>query len=147
MTLRLNELAPAAGSKPAKTRVGRGIGSGIGKTCGRGIKGAGARKSGGIRPGFEGGQMPLKIRLPKFGFFSRKKAVTTELPLSAILSLSETEIDILTLKNADLISSKFLNVKVVMSRNTKVEKAVTLKGIGVTQSVKTAIEAAGGKVE
>ena len=105
MGLRLNQLAPNPGSKPAKTRVGRGIGSGIGKTSGRGIKGAGARKSGGTRHGFEGGQMPLKIRL------------------------------------------KFKNVKIVMSKNTKVEKAITLSGIYVTKSVKAAIEAAGGKVE
>lgn len=147
MTLRLNELAPAAGSKPSKTRLGRGIGSGIGKTSGRGIKGAGARKSGGIRPGFEGGQMPLKIRLPKFGFFSRKNAVSTEVPLSEILKLDATEINVLTLKDADVISSKFINVKIVMSRNTKVEKALNLKGINVTKSVKAAIEAAGGKVE
>lgn len=147
MGLRLNELAPNPGSKPAKTRVGRGIGSGIGKTSGRGIKGAGARKSGGIRHGFEGGQMPLKIRLPKFGFFSRVGAVTTDLPLSSLLKIEETTIDLATLKSNDLVSDKFKNVKIVMSKNTKVEKALTLKGLLVTKSVKEAIEAAGGKVE
>ena len=147
MGFRLNQLAPNPGSKPAKTRVGRGIGSGIGKTSGRGIKGAGARKSGGTRHGFEGGQMPLKIRLPKFGFFSRTGAVTTDLPLSAVLKLQETNINLSTLKENDLVSDKFKNVKIVMSRNTKVEKAITLSGILVTKSVKAAIEAAGGKVE
>jgi len=147
MGLRLNQLAPNPGSKPAKTRVGRGIGSGIGKTSGRGIKGAGARKSGGTRHGFEGGQMPLKIRLTKFGFFSRTGAVTTDLPLSAVLKLQETNINLSNLKENDLVSDKFKNVKIVMSRNTKVEKAITLSGILVTKSVKAAIEAAGGKVE
>lgn len=147
MTMRLNELAPNPGSKPAKTRVGRGIGSGIGKTSGRGIKGAGARKSGGIRHGFEGGQMPLKIRLPKFGFFSRSGAVTTELPLSSVLAIEETNINMAVLKDHDLISSKFKNVKIVMSKNTKVEKAITLNGLFATKSVRAAIEAAGGKVE
>jgi large subunit ribosomal protein L15 len=147
MGLRLNELSPAPGSKPAKVRLGRGIGSGIGKTSGRGIKGAGARKSGGTRHGFEGGQMPLKIRLPKFGFYSRKAAITTELPLSSLLKLQDTEIDLLVLKKADVISDKFENVKIVMSANTNVDKAISLKGIAVTKSVKAAIEAAGGKVE
>ncbi len=145
--LKLNDLSPAKGSKPAKVRVGRGIGSGIGKTSGRGIKGAGARKSGGTRHGFEGGQMPLKIRLPKFGFFSRKGAVSTDLPLSALLSLENTDIDLLTLQKADLVSKKFENVKIVMSKDTTVNKALNLRGICVTKSVKAAIEAAGGKVE
>lgn len=145
--MRLNDLAPAKGSKPAKTRVGRGIGSGIGKTSGRGIKGAGARKSSGIRHGFEGGQMPLKIRLPKFGFHSRKADVTTSLPLNAILKLEETVITVSTLMQADLISGKFENVKIVMSDNTSVEKAITLQGVKATKSVKDAIEKAGGKVE
>ncbi|MBQ8707622.1 MAG: 50S ribosomal protein L15 [Succinivibrionaceae bacterium] len=146
MGLRLNELSPAPGSKPAKVRLGRGIGSGIGKTSGRGIKGAGARKSGGTRHGFEGGQMPLKIRLPKFGFYSRKAAVTTEVPLAALLKLPVTNIDVLVLKEADVISDKFVNVKVVMSAHTQVDKALTLSGLGVTKSVKAAIEAAGGTV-
>ena len=147
MGLRLNQLAPNPGSKPAKTRVDLGGRRSIKKTTGRGIKGAGARKSGGTRHGFEGGQMPLKIRLPKFGFFSRTAAVTTDLPLSAVLKLQETNINLSTLKENDLVSDKFKNVKIVMSKNTKVEKAITLSGIYVTKSVKAAIEAAGGKVE
>ena len=95
--MRLNDLSPAAGSKKKAVRVGRGIGSGIGKTCGRGIKGAGARKSGGTRPGFEGGQMPIKIRLPKFGFFSRIAAVTTEVPLNELSKIEGDVVDMLTL--------------------------------------------------
>src|SRR5574344_2039178 len=92
--MRLNNISPAEGSKKAKVRLGRGIGSGVGKTSGRGVKGAGARKSGGTRPGFEGGQMPIKIRLPKFGFFSRIAAVTTEVQLN---DLNKVEGDVIDL--------------------------------------------------
>ncbi len=147
MTMRLNDLAPAPGSKKKKVRVGRGIGSGIGKTSGRGVKGAGARKSGGTRPGFEGGQMPLKIRVPKFGFFSRIKAVTTEVSLKTVLKLNVAEIDLQVLKDNDVISRKFENCKIIMSRDTNVDKAITVRGLPCTASVKAAIEAAGGKVE
>ncbi len=147
MGLRLNELSPDPRARRRKVRVGRGIGSGIGKTSGRGIKGAGARKSGGTRPGFEGGQMPLKIRLPKFGFYSRKAAVTTEVPLASLLKVPDDEINVLTLKAADIIPGRFENVKVIMSRNVTVDRAITLRGIAVTKSVRKAIEEAGGKVE
>ena len=126
MGLRLNQLAPNPGSKPAKTRVGRGIGSGIGKTSGRGIKGAGARKSGGTRHGFEGGQMPLKIRLPKFGFFSRTAAVTTDLPLSAVLKLQETNINLSTCDSSNF----FLKSLKLLSNNIFISKAFfSLNGI------------------
>ncbi len=147
MGLRLNELSPDPRARRRKVRVGRGIGSGIGKTSGRGIKGAGARKSGGTRPGFEGGQMPLKIRLPKFGFYSRKAAVTTEVPLASLLKVPDDEINVLTLKAADIIPGRFENVKIIMSRNVTVDRAITLRGIAVTKSVRKAIEEAGGKVE
>ncbi len=145
--MRLNDLSPAAGSKKKAVRVGRGIGSGIGKTCGRGIKGAGARKSGGTRPGFEGGQMPIKIRLPKFGFFSRIAAVTTEVSLNELNKIEGDVVDLLTLKQANIISEKFENVKVILSKEAKLSRALTVKGIRVTKGAKAAIEAAGGKVE
>jgi len=145
--MRLNDLSPAAGSKKKAVRVGRGIGSGIGKTCGRGIKGAGARKSGGTRPGFEGGQMPIKIRLPKFGFFSRIAAVTTEVPLDELSKIEGDVVDMLTLKQANIISGKFENAKIILSKEPKINRAFTVKGIRVTKGAKAAIEAAGGKVE
>ncbi len=145
--MRLNDLSPAAGSRKKAVRVGRGIGSGIGKTCGRGIKGAGARKSGGTRPGFEGGQMPIKIRLPKFGFFSRIAAVTTEVPLNELNKLTGDVVDMLTLKQADIIGEKYENAKIILSKEPKISRAFTVKGIRVTKGARAAIEAAGGKVE
>ncbi|MEE3421473.1 50S ribosomal protein L15 [Succinimonas sp.] len=145
--MRLNDLSPAAGSRKKAVRVGRGIGSGIGKTCGRGIKGAGARKSGGTRPGFEGGQMPIKIRLPKFGFFSRIAAVTTEVPLNELNKLEGDVVDMLTLKQADIIGEKYENAKIILSKEPKISRAFTVKGIRVTKGARAAIEAAGGKVE
>lgn len=145
--MRLNDLSPAAGSRKKAVRVGRGIGSGIGKTCGRGIKGAGARKSGGTRPGFEGGQMPIKIRLPKFGFFSRIAAVTTEVPLNELNKLEGDVVDMLTLKQADIIGEKYENAKIILSKDPKISRAFTVKGIRVTKGARAAIEAAGGKVE
>lgn len=145
--MRLNDLSPAAGSRKKAVRVGRGIGSGVGKTCGRGIKGAGARKSGGTRPGFEGGQMPIKIRLPKFGFFSRIAAVTTEVPLNELNKLEGDVVDMLTLKQADIIGEKYENAKIILSKEPKISRAFTVKGIRVTKGARAAIEAAGGKVE
>lgn len=145
--MRLNDLSPAAGSKKPKVRVGRGIGSGIGKTSGRGIKGAGARKSGGTRPGFEGGQMPIKIRLPKFGFYSRIAEVTTEVTLNELNKVEGDIVDILTLKKANIISEKYKFAKIILSKEPKLNKAVTVKGLRVTKGAKAAIEAAGGKVE
>ncbi len=143
--MRLNTLSPAAGSKPEKKRRGRGIGSGLGKTGGRGHKGAGSRKSGGSRPGFEGGQMPLKIRLPKFGFFSRKAAVTAEVRLHEIAAVEGDVVDLNTLKQAGVITKNIEFAKVVLSG--KIERPVTVRGLTVTKGARAAIEAAGGKIE
>lgn len=143
--MRLNTLSPAAGSKPEKKRRGRGIGSGLGKTGGRGHKGAGSRKSGGSRPGFEGGQMPLKIRLPKFGFYSRKGAVTAEVRLNEIAAVEGDVVDLNTLKQAGVITKNIEFAKVVLSG--KIERPVTVRGLSVTKGARAAIEAAGGKIE
>jgi len=143
--MQLNNLSPAAGSKSSKKRVGRGIGSGLGKTCGRGHKGQKSRSGGKVRPGFEGGQMPLQVRLPKFGFTSRKAAVTAEIRLSELEKVAADVIDIEALRAADLIHGNIMRAK-VMSSGT-ISKAVTLKGITVTRGARAAIEAAGGKIE
>ncbi|MDD6177906.1 MAG: 50S ribosomal protein L15 [Succinivibrionaceae bacterium] len=145
--MKLNDLSPALGSKKSKVRVGRGIGSGIGKTSGRGVKGAGARKSGGTRPGFEGGQMPIKIRLPKFGFYSRIAAVTTEVLLSELNKVEGDVVDLAALKSANIIGEKFNDAKIILSKDAKLSKAVTVKGLRVTKGARAAIEALGGKVE
>ena len=143
--MRLNTLSPAAGAKSAKKRVGRGIGSGLGKTGGRGVKGAGSRAGSGGRAGFEGGQMPLKIRMPKFGFYSRKGAVTAEVRLSEIAKVEGDVVDLNTLKQAGVITKGMQFAKIVLSGN--IDRAVTVRGVGVTQGARTAIEAAGGKTE
>ncbi len=145
--LTLDSLKPGEGARKAKVRVGRGIGSGVGKTCRRGVKGAGARKSGGTRPGFEGGQMPIKIRLPKFGFFSRIAQTTAEVPLNDLNKVEGELVDLLTLKKADVIGHKFKAVKVILSREPKLDKAVVVRGLRVTKGARAAIEAAGGRVE
>ena len=143
--MRLNTLSPAPGRNKEGKRAGRGIGSGLGKTAGRGHKGQASRTGGSIRPGFEGGQMPLQKRLPKFGFTSRLAAVTAEIRLSE-LDLVEGEIvDIDALRKAGLITNNILRAKVFASG--EVTKAVTLKGIGATKGAIAAIETAGGKVE
>ena len=144
--MNLNTIAPAPGAKKEAKRVGRGIGSGLGKTCGRGHKGQKARSGGFHKRGFEGGQMPLQRRLPKVGFRSRKSAVTTELRLDELAKIAGSEaIDLLTLKSAGIVTDKILRVKVIGSG--EITTAVTLKGIAVTAGAKKAIEAAGGKVE
>ena len=145
--MRLDSLKPAEGSRKVAVRVGRGIGSGLGKTCGRGVKGAGARKSGGTRPGFEGGQMPIKIRLPKFGFYSRIAAVTTEVLLSELNKVEGDVVDLAALKSANIIGEKFNDAKIILSKDAKLSKAVTVKGLRVTKGARAAIEALGGKVE
>ena len=143
--MRLNTLSPAPGRIKQGKRCGRGIGSGLGKTGGRGHKGQKARSGGTVRPGFEGGQMPLQKRLPKYGFTSRLAAVTAEIRLSE-LNLSEGDtVDIKALREAGLINNSISRAKVFVSG--EVTKAVTLKGIGATKGAKAAIEAAGGKVE
>jgi large subunit ribosomal protein L15 len=143
--MRLNTLSPAAGSKTAPRRVGRGIGSGLGKTGGRGHKGQKSRSGGSIRPGFEGGQMPLKQRLPKFGFTSRKAMITTELRLHEIVQVEGDVVDLNSLRAACLISANIKFAKVVLSG--KIERPVTVKGLKVTKGAREAIEAAGGKIE
>ena len=143
--MRLNTLKPAAGSKSAAKRVGRGIGSGLGKTAGRGHKGQKSRTGGGIRPGFEGGQQPLQMRLPKFGFNSAKARITAEVTLSELAKVEADEIDVQALKDADIIKESIQRAKVMLSG--EISKAVTVKGIGVTKGARAAIEAAGGKIE
>ncbi len=143
--MRLNTLSPAPGRNKEGKRAGRGIGSGLGKTAGRGHKGQASRTGGSIRPGFEGGQMPLQKRLPKFGFTSRLAAVTAEIRLSELDLIEGEVVDIDALRNAGLINNNILRAKVFASG--EVTKAVTLKGIGATKGAIASIEAAGGKVE
>ncbi len=140
----LNTLQPAKGAKKKAVRVGRGIGSGLGKTCGRGHKGQHARSGGYHKVGFEGGQMPLQRRLPKFGFTSRKNRFTEELRLSCLASIQDEIIDLLVLKQNGLIAEDTRKVKVIM--HGKIQRPVTLVGLYVTESVRTAVESAGGKV-
>ena len=144
-SLRLNTLRPATGSKPSKKRVGRGIGSGSGKTCGRGHKGLKSRSGGKVKIGFEGGQMPLKQRLPKYGFTSRKSLVSSEVRLSELNLVEGDVVDIETLKSAGVLRKNIKFAKVVLSG--EVSKKITLKGIKATKGAQAAIEAAGGKVE
>ncbi len=143
----LNTLKPGAGARKKHVRVGRGIGSGLGKTCGRGIKGSGARKSPNVRPGFEGGQMPMKIRLPKFGFWSRLSYVTAEVSLNDLNKVEGDVIDLQALQRAGLIGKRVEYAKVVLSKLPEFTRKVTVKGLGVTRGAKAAIEAAGGVVE
>lgn len=144
-SLTLNTLAPAPGHKKAAKRVGRGIGSGLGKTGGRGHKGQKSRTGGSVRPGFEGGQMPLQKRLPKFGFTSRIGRVSAQVRLSELASIQADVIDLQALKDADIIGDNIQRAKVFLSGD--LNKAVTLKGIAATKGAAAAIEAAGGKVE
>ena len=141
----LNTLKPAAGSKSNPKRRGRGIGSGLGKTGGRGHKGQKSRSGGQTKIGFEGGQMPLQRRLPKVGFTSRLARVTDEIRLNELNALTADIIDIAVLKEANLIAKSIKHVKIMDSGEVK--KAVTLKGIRVTKGARAAIEAAGGKIE
>ena len=143
--MRLNTIAPAAGAKKPAKRVGRGIGSGLGKTGGRGHKGQKSRSGGSVRPGFEGGQMPLKQRLPKFGFTSRKSLVTAEVRLGELAKVEGDVVDLNSLKAANVITKNIEFVKVVLSG--EIAKVVTVKGLRVTKGAKAAIEAAGGKIE
>ena len=142
--MELNNLKPAEGSKQVKRRVGRGIGSGFGKTAGRGHKGQKSRAGGFHKVGFEGGQMPLQRRLPKRGFVSLTNARNVEVRLSEINDLPVDEIDLLTLVQANLVSIHALSAKVVLSG--QITRKVVLKGVGATKGAKAAIEAAGGSV-
>lgn len=143
--MQLNTIKPAAGSKQSPKRLGRGIGSGLGKTCGRGHKGQRARKGGFHKLGFEGGQMPIQRRLPKFGFYSRQSADIAEVRLSDLAKVAADVIDIKALKEADIINLAVKKVKVYLAG--KIEKSVRLVGIKVTRGARAAIEAAGGSIE
>jgi len=143
--MQLNTLSPAVGAKKAGKRVGRGIGSGLGKTGGRGHKGQKSRSGGKVRVGFEGGQMPMQRRLPKFGFTSRKSLVSTEVNLYEIAKVEGDVVDLNALQAAGLVKKNIQFVKVVKSG--EVSRAVTVKGMKVSKGAREAIEAAGGKVE
>jgi len=141
----LNTIAPALGAKKDAKRVGRGIGSGLGKTSGRGHKGQKSRSGGFSKRGFEGGQQPLQRRLPKVGFTSRKSTTSAEVRLDVIASLSADVVDLLALKSVGAISDKALQVKVINSG--EITTSITVKGLSVTAGARKAIEAAGGKIE
>jgi large subunit ribosomal protein L15 len=143
--MHLNTLAPAPGAKKSGKRVGRGMGSGLGKTGGRGHKGQKSRSGGSVKPGFEGGQMPLQRRLPKFGFTSRISLVTDQVTLSEIAKVEGDVVSLETLKAAGLVKKEMLHIKVMKSG--EISRAVTLNGLKVTKGALEAIVAAGGKVE
>lgn len=143
--MKLNSLAPGVGAKTSKKRLGRGIGSGLGKTGGKGHKGQKARAGGGIMPGFEGGQMPLQRRLPKFGFTSRKSLESAQVRLSELSAVEGDVVSLETLKEAGLVRKDKKFVRIMVSG--VVERAFTVKGVTLTAGAKAAIEAAGGKVE
>ncbi|TAK92303.1 MAG: 50S ribosomal protein L15 [Burkholderiaceae bacterium] len=142
--MQLNQIQPAAGSKHAKRRVGRGIGSGLGKTAGRGHKGQKSRSGGFHKVGFEGGQMPLQRRLPKRGFKSMNVGYVAEVRLSDLQALPVAEVDLLALKQAGVVGQLVKTARVIESG--KLERKVAVKGLGVTKGAKAAIEAAGGSV-
>ncbi len=142
--MRLNNLSPAPGSRPDATRVGRGEGSGLGKTCGRGHNGQLSRSGGYQKVGFEGGQMPLQRRIPKFGFRSRKDLRTTEVRLHEIAKVAGDTVDLGTLRDAGVVRKNMARVKVIASG--RIDRAVTVRGVKVTKGAREAIEAAGGQV-
>ena len=143
--MRLNTIKPADGAKHARKRVGRGIGSGTGKTCGRGHKGQKSRSGGKIQIGFEGGQMPIQRRLPKRGFRSAMAKNMAEIRLHELALIDGDVADLAALRSAGLINANHLRAKVILSG--ELSKAVTLRGIGATKGAREAIEAAGGKIE
>ncbi len=143
--MRLNTLKPAEGSKSDRKRVGRGIGSGLGKTCGRGHKGQKSRSGGFHKVGFEGGQMPLQRRLPKVGFRSRKAKYTAEVRLDELGKVAGDVVDMNALWEADILPRSMKRAKVILSG--EINRAVTVKGLRATKGARAAIEAAGGKVE
>lgn len=143
--MKLNTIKPAEGATHSSKRVGRGIGSGLGKTAGRGHKGQKSRAGGFHKVGFEGGQMPMARRLPKRGFISLDRAFKAEVRLSDIAALPVETVDLLVLKQAGLISQLSISAKVILAG--EIGKAVKLVGLGVTKGAKAAIEAAGGSVE
>ena len=142
--MQLNDLSPAAGSTKAKKRVGRGIGSGWGKTCGSGHKGQKSRSGGTVRPGFEGGQMPLQMRLPKYGFSSRVGRITAEIRSGELNKVDGDVVNLETLRKAGLINASIKRVKVMLSG--EVTRKLTVEGIRVSKGAKEAVEKAGGGV-
>jgi len=143
--MRLNDIKPATGSKRTRRRVGRGVGSGLGKTAGRGHKGQRARSGGFHKVGFEGGQMPLQRRLPKRGFTSPTRDAIAEVRTSEIEKMQAAEIDLASLKAARVVPTRAIGAKVILSGT--LTRKVTLKGVKATKGARAAIEAAGGKVE
>jgi len=142
--MQLNTIKPAAGSKTARRRVGRGMGSGLGKTAGRGHKGQHSRAGGYHKVGFEGGQMPLQRRLPKRGFKSKTLKFSGQITLADLQRLDKDEVDLLTLKAAGLVGDSIRSVKVI--KTGAISRKVALTGVGATAGAKAAIEAAGGSV-
>ena len=142
--MRLNKLKPQKGSKTVPKRAGRGIGSGLGKTAGRGHKGQKARAGGFHKVGFEGGQMPLQRRLPKYGFSTQLARVTAEVRLGELSKVNDAEINLETLQVANIIGKGIKRARIFLSG--ELNKPVTVKGLGVTKGARAAIEAAGGKV-
>lgn len=143
--MKLNTLSPAPGRIKEGKRLGRGIGSGLGKTGGRGHKGQKARSGGRVRPGFEGGQMPLQKRLPKFGFSSRISRVSAEIRTSELNAVAGDVVDLDALRAAGLVNASILRAKVFLSGT--IDRPLTIKGLGVTKGAREATEAAGGKIE
>lgn len=143
--MRLNTLKPAPGARAARKRAGRGIGSGLGKTAGRGHKGQHSRSGGYSKVGFEGGQMPLQRRLPKRGFRSRSQSVVAEIRLNELQSMAAEVVDLTSLREAGLVNTRIESVKIIASGELK--RAVTVRGLGVTRGARAAIEKAGGTIE
>jgi large subunit ribosomal protein L15 len=143
--MRLNTLSPAAGSRKAAKRLGRGAGSGLGKTAGRGHKGQKSRAGGFHKVGFEGGQMPLQRRLPKVGFRSHLARITAEVRLGEVAQVEGDVVDLDALKKANIISRTMKRARIVLSG--EIQRPVTVRGLGVTKGARAAIEAAGGSVE
>jgi large subunit ribosomal protein L15 len=144
--MRLNTISPPSGAKQAKKRVGRGIGSGLGKTCGRGHKGQKSRSGGFHKVGFEGGQLPLQRRIPKIGFNSRKARFSAQVRLDQLMKIETDTIDVLTLIKAGLVPKQVKRVKVIASGEIDRAVILSLQGIGISASARQAIEAAGGRI-
>jgi len=143
--MRLNDLHPAEGSRPGGKRVGRGIGSGLGKTGGRGHKGQKSRSGGTVKPGFEGGQMPLQRRVPKFGFTSKLAMGTAEVRLAELAKVEGDVIDLASLKAANVVRRDMTRAKIVLQG--EIDRAVTVRGVAISKGAREAVEKAGGKVE
>ena len=143
--MKLNSIKPAAGAKKARTRVGRGIGSGLGKTGGRGHKGQKSRSGGTVKPGFEGGQMPLQRRVPKFGFTSKLAMGTAEVRLAELAKVDGDVIDLAALKAANVVRRDMKRAKIVLQG--EIDRAVTIRGVAISKGAREAVEKAGGKVE